>query len=440
MSDKEHARFSPSSVSRRMACPGSLALEEQVPSKTSSYAEEGTAAHELMEWVFRDNAVFTSVYEGKKTKNGLTINEEMCENVQVFVDNIRTTAAQFEELGAIVTIFCEERVSFSDEMGDIEEDNDDENFFGTADIIIVAEFDDGTALISIDDLKYGKGVQVDAKQNEQTLSYGLAVVSTYSLIYNITHVRMAIHQPRLDHLSEWSIPVEKIYKFRDKLKPVAKLTLKIADDLKAKRTTVAKIDKAGHLTPGEDQCFFCRAKAQCPARMRHVLKEVDGMFEDLTDTVDVDGAIEEMDNGLVSIEVLEEKYLILDQLDDWIKCVRGRLEAELYSGKELNTLKLVKGRKGHRAWTNAVAVEEALKKMRLSEKEMYERKLISPTTAEKLFAKGNPRRWHKLKKLYNQPDGRPTLALKSDKRHAFVPPNIDGMFDDLTTESFDDLA
>jgi hypothetical protein len=440
MTDKAHARFSPSSVSRRMACPGSLALEERVPAATSTYAEEGTAAHELMEWAFRDNATFLSVYEGKRTGNGWTITEDMIDAVQIFVDNIRTTAAGYEELGATVTIFCEERVSFADEMGDIKEDNKNENFFGTADIIIVAEFDDGTALISIDDLKYGKGVQVDAEENEQTLTYGLAVLSLYSMIYNITRVRMAIHQPRLDHLSEWEIPVKKLYKFRDKLRPAAQLTLKIADDLKAGRTTIKKIDKAGHLIPGEDQCFFCRAKNHCPARTRFVLSEVDDMFENLEDEVDVAGAVAKLDEGLVPIEFLEKKYFILDQLEDWIKGVRGRLEAELFSGKELETLKLVQGRKGHRAWINAARAEKALKKMRLSEKELYERKLISPTTAEKIFAKQNPRRWIKLKKLYAQPDGRPTLALKTDKRPAFVPPNIDNMFDDLTNESFENLA
>lgn len=442
MSDpqKDHARFSPSSVSRRMLCPGSLALEEQVPHKTSDYAEEGTAAHELMEWAFQDGATLLSKYKGRKTRNGWKINDEMIENVQIFITNIYTTVENFKALGAKVSIFCEERVSFAAEMGDIEEDNDDENFFGTADIILIAEFPDGTAIISIDDLKYGKGVQVEAKNNKQTLTYALAVVSLYGMLYDIKRVRMAIHQPRLDHMSEWEVPIERVYKFREKLKPAAKLAISIADALKAKTTTVKKIDKAGNLVPGKDQCFFCRAKNHCPARARFLLSEVDGMFEDLSDEVDVKKAIDDLDEGLISTAQAEQFGLILDDLEDWVRGMRGRLMSELYNGKELEHWKLVAGRKGHRAWTNLDKAEKALKAMRLSEKEMYERTLISPTTAEKIFAKDNPRRWHKLKKLIHQPDGKPKLAPISDKRPAFKPLNVEELFDDFTNEGFDDLA
>lgn len=442
MSDKEHARFSPSSAHRRIACPGSLALEEQVPRTTSDYAEEGTAAHELMEWAFRDNATFLDNYEGKKTKNGWKVNKEMISAVQIFVDTIRATAANFERMGATVHIFCEERVSFAHFMGDIVQDNDDEDFFGTSDIIIVAEFADGTALVSIHDLKYGKGVKVYAEENEQMFCYALGVLAAYTLAWDVRRVQMCIHQPRIDHVDEWEVPVARVYEFAEQLAPAAQLALRLADEIKSGKTTVKKLDKAGRLVPGEDQCQFCRAKAHCPAKARFVLKAVDDMFENLEDDVDVKGAIKKMDDGLVTIDQVEKFGLILEELEDWIKAVRGRIQAELYRTKngKLKRWKLVKGRKGHRAWKNLDEAERLLKKFRTPEEKMFKRELISPTQAEALF--GNQvKRWKQLQKNIEQPDGKLSIAPMKDKRQAVPPPNFDGMFEDLSEDGdFDDLA
>ena len=48
-----HARFSPSSGKRYLSCPPSLRLEEQFADEQSPYAAEGTAGHEMAEYLIK---------------------------------------------------------------------------------------------------------------------------------------------------------------------------------------------------------------------------------------------------------------------------------------------------------------------------------------------------------------------------------------------------
>lgn len=60
-----------------------------------------------------------------------------------------------------------------------------------------------------------------------------------------------------------------------------------------------------------------------------------------------------------------------------------------------------------------------MKSMRLKQDEMYERKLISPTAAEKVL-KQNPAKWDKLQKLITRNPGKPSVAPAADKRPALA--------------------
>jgi hypothetical protein len=105
-------------------------------------------------------------------------------------------------------LMVEQRVDFSHIVG--------VNSFGTADAVVIA----GNEL-QIHDLKYGRGVQVDAEQNEQLQLYALGALEQFSLLYDFDSVRLFIHQPRLNHVSEWALSVEELLAFGQRAQEAA---------------------------------------------------------------------------------------------------------------------------------------------------------------------------------------------------------------------------
>jgi hypothetical protein len=170
-----HAKFSPSSAHRWIPCPGSIHLESKVPDKSSKFANEGTAAHELAE---------RSLNEGNNAEDyiGLvihadgdkfTVDEEMATNVQVYLDLVRGEANE--------QTLIEYKSPVGYITGENKEDGSPAN--GTADCVLI----NGEKLTIID-LKYGKGVQVFAKENHQLGLYALGVMEEMSLTHVFSEV------------------------------------------------------------------------------------------------------------------------------------------------------------------------------------------------------------------------------------------------------------
>ena len=401
-----HAKLSPSGAHRWMACPGSAVLEAAFPDKGSAYAQEGTVAHELAaghlligwnlaEYVGED-------WHGEEpdgTKWKVRITQDMVDHVLDYAKLIREYAA-----GGMLLV--EQRLGIGHVTGEPDAK-------GTSDAVIVR----GSELI-VADLKFGMGVKVDAEDNPQLQLYALGALKEFDMLGDFDRVTMVIHQPRLNHVSEWSISVDQLRAFGEKVRDAA---ASVDEAL-----SVADIGVASYLNPGEKQCRFCKAKATCPA-LRAELIEVVGDRATIEDFAEFTPDKVDSQTGDNFLSVAMSKVGLVE---DWCKAVRAEVERRLLAGQSVDGWKLVEGRRGNRAWVDETAVENLLKSFRLKREEMYDYKLISPTKAEKLL-KDTPKRWTKAKALISRADGLPSVAPATDKRPALAVQPVADDFRDL---------
>lgn len=395
----EHSLLSPSGAHRWMRCPGSLLLESKIPDQPSKYAAEGTVAHTIA------SECLISQLKGEKRPlqpadyfgrimeaDGFefTVSRDMVGHVEKFIEFVYATAGKEGQ------ILVERRVDFSDAIGH-------PNSTGTADIIIL--FPNRVTDI---DLKYGMGVKVDAEDNEQAFLYLVGSVHDYGMMVDAEDYVMIIFQPRIDHISEACVNQDQLDAFVAKAKAAADLAMSFIENENLEPL----------LIPGEKQCRFCKAKATCPALKQEITTVVGHLAtaDDFADLAEVNAD---------SLAVAMGKVPLVEH---WCKAIRAETERRMFEGVEVPGFKIVQGRQGNRAWNNEEEAEKTLKGFRLKSEEIYDYKLISPTTAEKLLKKKKPKWWEKLQDLISRADGKPSVAPVTDKRPAMDVSKVSGDF------------
>lgn len=393
-----HARLSPSSASRWMTCPGSVAACDGLKDKGSAAAAEGTAAHELAERILLGADGTTLV--GQNAENGITFTDDMLRDVLKYTDTVQSM------VGADDVLMVEQRLDIGTWTGET-------GAKGTSDTVLIC----GDELIIID-LKFGRGVEVSAQDNKQLQIYALAALETYDLVYGpFATARIIISQPRLGAWSEWSLTVDALLAFGEQVKAAA-----AACDL-----------PDAPRTPSTDACRWCRAAATCPALKNEVLD----LFDNVNPS-DAETLSEDLGDALGKVGMVEA----------WCKAVRGETERRLLAGDQVKGYKLVQGRMGNRKWTSVQEAEETLKALRLKKEQMYDFTVISPTAAEKLcqvdLVTGKPaigaRQWKKVFPLITRSEGQPSVAPESDKRPALVLHAADADFADVSGDDADSLV
>ena len=362
-----HAILSASGAKRWMACTPSARLEERIPSADTVYSLEGTRAHEIAEQQLR------AFLEGKKSKvkyegDDLRIYDE----VLPYIERIKELYAECKKRSESTVMFLETRLDFSNYVPD---------GFGTGDVILL---EDDT--LHIIDLKFGKGVRVDAENNPQLRLYGLGAINAFDDLYDFKSVAMHIEQPRLNHSSEEILAKEKLLKWGDDLKPIAQKAY----------------NGDGKFNPGE-HCKFCKASGCCKALSDYSLEVID---EDVLDPLLI--------NPVELGPILER----IPTIEHWLKAVKEYSINQALAGDYIPGWKLVEGR-SLRKYTNDVDVINALHEAGYEDALIFEKKLYGISTMEKNL--GKKKFGEVLGNFVYKPEGSPTLVPESDKRPEFKP-------------------
>ncbi len=358
-----HAKLSASGSSKWLNCPGSVQAEEKYPPQGSSiFALEGTMAHEVADLCLK-NTADADFYVGHTVLKKV-VEKDMAIYVQEYLDYVRS----FE--GNNTALMTEERVSF---------DHVVPGGFGTLDAAVL-DYDNNTCHIF--DLKYGKGVKVDAYKNTQAQLYAIGIDRELEFLSEkIDKYVLHIVQPRINHFTSWEISKQDLGKFAEWVEERADLAL----------------SGKGERLPGEKQCQWCRAKGDCRALSDFTEALVKGEFDDLDD----------LDSESLSHD---EKKAILGNkklIESFLKAVEASVFDQIERGEEFEGYKLVEGR-SIRKW-NDKAEHSLISRLG---SDAYNRKLIGIGEAEKRLGK------EAISDLTIKPKGKTTLALSSDKRES----------------------
>ena len=394
-----HARLSPSGAHKWMGCPASLAAERGIPETRSIHAAEGTAAHAVAEAVLR---AINPHWSGKRPKfskvaacdyigetvEKWVITEDMAAPIQTYIDTVMACAQGN-------TLHIEQRVDFSHVVGV-------RNSFGTADAIII-----NGAELQIHDLKFGRGVKVDAENNYQLMIYALGALRVFELAQDINTVRLFIHQPRLNHVSEWALTVQELKKFGAVVKKAAKKAITL---FTRACEPAGGEPTASDYNPSEKACRWCKASPQCTAYARFVYDAVAAEFVDL-DAAEFDAK----DPAKLTPAQMAQAHANLDFIEAWCAKIRKECYSRLMNGGELPGYKVVTGRPGNRKWSDIEAAENILIQVAANDDIYTAPSLITPTAAEKLLKK-NPEAWEQVAAFITRSAGSPVVVPLSDPR------------------------
>ena len=361
----KHAYLSASASERWLKCPPSAKLCAQEGDRGSPYAQQGTDAHELCQFLV-EQALGRPARD--PTEDLTWYDAEMREAAEGYRDFVMEQVESAKELCKDPLVCVEQTLDFSKWV---------EHGFGTGDCVIVAD-----DLLHIIDFKFGLGVLVEAKGNSQLMCYALGAVDTFGDLYDVRRIRLSIYQPRRENVDTWELTKEDLLKWADEvLAPTAKLAY----------------EGEGEFAAGS-HCQFCKVKATCRKRAEYSMELARYEFAEAP-TLD----------ATEIAEILPQ----IDSLVSWAEDIKSYALQQALSGVRYPGWKLVEGR-SNRKYTDEAAVAKAVSDAGY---DPYEKKLLGITAMQKQL--GRKKFEQLLSGLVVKPQGKPVLAPNTDTRPEF---------------------
>lgn len=363
MEVRKHALLSASASHRWLSCTASARVEEKLPDRTSSYASEGTMAHAVAETILKGEPLTDEQQEF------YTVNKEALDFYLDFANSIKNATHT-----GLISV--EHRVNFSKYAPE---------GFGTVDLLAIH-----SQTLYVIDLKFGRGIRVDAPKNPQLALYGLGALEDFKQRHEIRKVSMVIVQPRLNHISEWLSDVEELERIGEGMRPKA-------------IEAYAGPELGAQFNPG-DWCRFCKASAHCEALANRV--QIAVTSEKTTGLIDY------------SPDELKKAYEFSSVAKNWADSIQSLALEKAKEGDILPGYKLVEGR-GTRVWADEKEATKQLKATGLKLADLREVKFKSVATVEKLIGKSAFKQKHSGLVAYNK--GALKLAPADDPRESAEP-------------------
>lgn len=385
----DHHRNSPSGADKWFYCPGSLNKEAGLENVSSEFSSEGTAAHTVRERCLTEGIDVQDLVGEWIAADDLRfeVTRDWAYFLQPGIDRIR------EAMG--FTWVFEHRTQMDPWIP---------GGFGTLDAGGISK-----NLIIIDDLKFGRGVTVDAVRCKQLMIYALGFWQNYARHHTkATRFLLRIDQPRvIGKGSEWEVSLDELLVFAEELAAAVQRTF----------------NPDAPLRPSPKGCQFCLAArhGKCEVLDAFVLELLGLTYDDLDDLQEK--LRMEKPEGIDAqrrARVIEHASMI----NSWVSNLRSISLQQAIHGQPDLGFKAVETL-GDRAWESEQAAQEFWAG-KMPDKDLYVKKLKSPAQMEMI---AGTRNWDKAQALIVRQPGPPALVPESDPRPALQ--SLTDLLDDL---------
>lgn len=389
----EHAKLSPSGADRWATCTASSACEAKYPDQpSSSFAQEGTDAHDLLE----------RAVKAATRPSTLEPNHPACRAVDQCFDLV---LPYMEDPNFIV--MSEVKVKLCEDV------------YGTADIVIM-----GSGLLLVYDYKHGQGVVVEQPCLQLEIYAAAALKSLACMAPEpITEIETGIIQPRASH-------------------PTGPVRLKRygVSEIREKGEMIETLAKAINegktkFRPSEKACKWCRASGDCSHQAELALDKAKSHFTTIDDGSRV---VETQASWGAAVLSVEDKVAIFEAtkfITDFLKAVGVSIQSGLLAGEQIPGLKVVAG-KSNRTWgekddegnitklDDAAVLEKLTKDCKLKKTQITTEKLLGIPAIEKMIdtnKRGGAKKLEALRNIIVKPEGKPVVVSEDDARPSIAP-------------------